>query len=470
MINVNINNKISTTALVLLITGAIDSIRNLPTTALFGTELLFFFVLSAILFLIPVALIAAELSSTWSDEGGGIYHWIYLAYGKNLAFFGIWLQWVNTLVWYPTILSFIAGTLAYFINPQLAENKSYLIITIVATFWGLTLINLRGLKTSARFASICTIFGMIIPMILIIALALIWIIKGHPIQLHFTKDNLLPALEKPHSWVSLTAMMTAFLGMELAAVHVKQVKNPQKNFPKAMLLSVILILSTMIFGSLAIAFVLPQKQIHLVDGVMQAFQSFFKTYHLSYLMPLIISMLLIGSLGGMVNWVISPAKGLLRAAKHGFLPKYFTTTNKHGVASKILILQAVVVTVLASLFLLLPSINSIYWLFTDLSTELYMMMYVLMFLAAMRLKHQYQEKERPFQVPYGKPGYYLTCLLGLLGCAITLIVGFFTPEVTLNTPLKHYSLMFTLCLIVMLLPAQILYLYKRHKDKCQLRQ
>src|SRR3989338_4508540 len=98
--------KISVTALVLLITGAIDSIRNLPATALFGSSLIFFFIFSAIVFLIPVALVSAELSSTWSEEEGGIYSWVQHAFGKSAAFFTIWLQWVNTIVWYPTILLF----------------------------------------------------------------------------------------------------------------------------------------------------------------------------------------------------------------------------------------------------------------------------------------------------------------------------------------------------------------------------
>ena len=129
------SEKISVLALVLLITGAIDSIRNLPATALFGSSLIFFFIFSAIVFLIPVALVSAELSSTWSEEEGGVYSWVRHAFGDNMAFFTIWLQWINTMVWYPSILLFIAGTLAYLINPELAQNKFYLISVILIVFW-----------------------------------------------------------------------------------------------------------------------------------------------------------------------------------------------------------------------------------------------------------------------------------------------------------------------------------------------
>ncbi|MFA5959254.1 MAG: amino acid permease [Tatlockia sp.] len=458
--------KISVLSLVLLITGAIDSIRNLPATALFGSSLIFFFVLSALIFLIPVALVSAELSSTWPEEEGGVYSWVKHAFGETAAFFTIWLQWINTMVWYPTILSFIAGTLAYLINPALAENKYYLIAVILIVFWSLTFLGLGGLRASAAFASLCAVIGMIIPMAFIILLAIIWLIKGNPIAIDLSLHNLMPHWSNTQSWVSLTAIMTSFLGMELAAVHVRNVANPQRNFPRAMFFSVILILTTMIFGSLSIAFVLPQEKINLVDGVMQAFTNFFQSYHLSALIPVIVILLLLGSLGGMVNWIISPAKGLLLAADNGFLPHWLYRLNKHGIASRILLLQAILVTLLCSGFLLLPSINAIYWLFTDLSTELYMLMYVVMFLAAWHLKHKFKDLPRPFVIPGGRAGYYLICLLGLIGCIITLIVGFIPPENSMQIgSANHFRLVFASGIFIMIIPAFLLYLRKNRKDK-----
>ncbi len=459
------SEKISTLALVLLITGAIDSIRNLPATALFGSSLIFFFIFSAIIFLIPVALVSAELSSTWPEEEGGVYSWVKHAFGETLAFFTIWLQWINTMVWYPTILSFIAGTLAYLINPALAQNKFYLISVILVIFWSLTFLGLAGLRASAAFASFSAVFGMILPMGFIIVLAIIWVIKGQPLAIDLHWQHLIPHWGDTQSWVSLTAIMTSFLGMELAAVHVRNVKNPQKNFPRAMFFSVILILITMIFGSLAIAFVLPQEKISLVDGVMQAFTNFFQAYHLTFLMPVIVILLLLGSLGSMVNWIISPAKGLLLAADNGFLPHWLYRLNKQGIASRILVLQAVLVTLLCSGFLLFPSINAIYWLFTALSTELYILMYVLMFIAAWRLKIKFATMPRYFVIPGGKFGYYFICLLGLLGCTLTLIVGFIPPESAMDIGgADRFRLVFASGILLMVFPAFLLYLRKKRQD------
>ncbi|HEX2548702.1 MAG TPA: APC family permease, partial [Gammaproteobacteria bacterium] len=310
---------ITTFALAMLITGAIDSIRNLPATALFGSSLIFFFIFGAIVFLIPAALVSAELSSH-SNEKSGIFHWVNRAFGEKIAFLAIWFQWINTMVWFPSVLSFIAGTATYFIDPELAQNKTYLVTVILSTFWILTLINLKGLHFSAKFSSFCAVIGMIIPMILIVSLAIFWLALGNPSHIQFTATDLLPHFDSIDNWISLTAIMTAFLGMELATVHVKEVTNPQKSFPKALFISVVIILVTMILGSLAIAMLLPKENINLVNGVIQAFTNFSTMYHISWIVPVITIMILLGSFGGIISWVISPARGLLHAAELGFLP------------------------------------------------------------------------------------------------------------------------------------------------------
>jgi amino acid transporter len=450
---------LSTFALVMLITGAIDSIRNLPAAALFGSSLVFFFVFSAIVFLIPTALVSAELS-THSSEKGGIFHWIYLGFGEKMAFFAIWLQWINTMVWFPTILSFLVGTATYFLDPALIQNKTYLVCVILGVFWLLTGLNLKGLHFSAKFASFCAVVGMVIPMLLIITLAVVWLVLGKPLQVHFTATEMLPSFKHADNWVALTAIMASFLGMELATVHIKGVRDPQKTFPKALFFSVLIILSTMALGSLAIAIVLPQNQINLVNGIMQAFTQFFAAYHLSWLVPILTIMLLIGTFGNMVSWVISPAKGLLHAAQLGYLPRFFSKENQHGVASRILLAQAIVVSFICLAFLLMPSVNGSYWLLTDLSTQLYVIMYVCMFLAAIRLKYKLAERPQTFTIPGGRKGMWFTCLFGLVGCGITLCVGFIPPAGINVGGIWHYETVFVTALLLMIAPTALFYLYR----------
>jgi amino acid transporter len=455
---------LTTIPLTLLITGAIDSIRNLPATALFGSSLVFFFIFSAIVFLIPVALVSAELSASSSNNKNGIYHWVTSSLGKKAGVLAAWLQWINTMVWFPTILSFIAGTATYFINPELAQNKLYLVSVILSIFWFMTWINLKGFHASAKFANACSLIGMVIPMMQIIGLAAAWVILGKPLQIHFTTESMLPSLSHSDNWISLTAIMAAFLGIELATVHIKEVHNPQKTFPKALALSVIFILVTMTLGSLAIALVLPKDQINLVSGVMQAFTNFFSEYHLSWFVPVISLMILIGSLGSMISWIISPAKNLLNAANDGYLPAFFSKKNKDDVASNMLITQAVIVTFVCLAFLLMPSVNGSYWLLTALSTQLYIIMYVLMFIGAIYFTFKKQSPLKMTIIPGGKMGMTLVCVLGLTGCFITLCVGFLPPTSINVGSTLHYVTTFIIGMLMMITPVGLLYFYKNKKQ------
>ncbi len=455
--------RISTFTLAMLITGTVDSIRNLPASALFGSTLIFFFIFSALVFLIPAALVSAELSANLPQQGG-IYYWVRSAFGEKVAFLAIWFQWINTIFWFPTIFSFVAGTATYFISPELAQNKVYLISAILTILWFLTWINLKGIHVAARFTSICTLVGLIAPMALIILLGISWLFLGKPLQIHLTASNLIPHLDNSQNWIALTAIMTAFLGMELATSHIREVRSPQKAFPRALFISVILILATMILSSLAIAFVLPQNEINLVNGVMQTFATILRAYHLSWLMPILTLMLIIGTMGSIIGWIISPVRGLLQAAQHNYFPAFLQRENRAGVPQNLLIAQGCLVTLVCLSFLLMPSINGSYWLLTALSTQLYMLMYVMMFVAALYLRYKSypgQSESRNFMIPGGKLGMWITCLLGLFGCSTTLIVGFFPPGNIDVGSAWHYETLFISGLILMIAPVSFAYLYKK---------
>ena len=452
--------------LAMLITGSIDSIRNLPGTALFGSTLIFFSIFATIFFLLPAGLVSAALT-VQNPKRGGIYQWCRDAMGNRIAAFAIWLQWINTMVWFPTILSFIAGTATYLFAPELAQNRFYLASVILVVFWVLTAVNLKGITTAARFASFCAIVGMVIPMVFIIVLEIIWLVKGNPIQLHFDRYTLWPSLSNKGTWASLTAIMASFLGIELATVHVTHTDRPSHTFPRALLVSVIIIVVTMILGSLAIAMVIPHHDINLVAGVMQTFSYYLKAYHMTFLGPVLTVLILIGSIGGMINWLISPAKGLLQAAEDNFLPAYFRHHNAAGVPSRLLIAQAIIVSLVASAFVLMPSINGSYWLLTDLSTQLYMIMYVLLFIAGMILyrRHVLQlDDDQKNPVPGGKSMFYICCLLGLFGSITSIVVGFFAPEDVNVGGAHQFVLLMAGGLIALSLPVLLLWQHAKRSN------
>jgi amino acid transporter len=447
--------KIAPFALSLLIVSAIDSIRNLPSSAIFGSSLILSSLFAALLFLLPTALVSAELSAS-NPTKGGIYHWVAAAFGEKIGMLAIWLQWINTMVWFPSFLAFVAGTAAYPFAPELASNKFYLIASILLIFWTMTFLSLRGLHFSAKLTSFFSAIGTVAPLLFLIGIGFYWYFSPHPHQIEIKL-----ALPQSDTWTSLIAIMASYLGMELAGVHVSDIDNPQKNFPKTVLLSALFIFLTMLFGSLAIALILPADQINLVAGIGQVFETFLASIGLAASLPFFLTLIVIGSIGGMVNWLISPAKGLLHASEFGFLPPYFTKTNSRGVASRILIAQALLISLFSIAYLLIPSVSGVYWFLTALSTELYLLMYLLMFASAFKLR---RSASSPFKIPGGRAGLLVTICLGSVGCLLPLAVGFFPPpHIDVGSP-TSYALMIGLGNLAMIAPVFLFYLYKKRRS------
>lgn len=439
-------------ALTMLMSGAIDGIRNLPSIAIFGQQLIFFFIAASILFLIPVGLISAELCAQCKEDSG-VYIWSKKAYGSGFGTITAWLQWINTMAWFPLSLTTLTGTAAYLINPELAKNPVYLVVASLTAFWGMTILNLKGIKQSAKMASFATTIGMVIPMILIMGLCLLWLFLGKPTALKVTHEAILPNFHMPHTWISLTAIIASFLGLELATVHVKKISNANKVFPKALFFSVLLTIIVLGLGSFGIALIVPHQKIVLVAGTIQAFNVIFTGLHVAWLEKILGIMLLFGSIGAIINWLISPSKSLSQAAQDGYLPKMLAKENKHGVSSNILIFQAIIVSFVSLAFFLMPSVSGSYWLLLDLSTELYVIMYLLMFVASLKI---IINSDKILLIPGGKISAICASSLGIIGCITTIVVGFFPPSnINIGSNL-HYVTIFTVGILLMTSPVIIL--------------
>ena len=265
---------------------AVDSLRTLPFSASFGLALIFYYVLAAIVFFLPIAYVTAELATGWPNKGG-IYVWVREAFGECLGFFIIWLQWIYNIVWYPTILAFIAGTLAYLINPSLADNRFFMLFTILIIFWGSTALNFFSIRISSLISTIGALIGTLIPMLFIILLAVFWIFQGNPLQIHFNVKQFFPNITNITNQAFLLAVLFGLIGIEVSATHADEVINPGKAFPRAILFSTIIIFFTLVLSSLAIAIVVPARDLNMVTGLIQAFDIFFKSYGLSWMTPII---------------------------------------------------------------------------------------------------------------------------------------------------------------------------------------
>ncbi len=413
--------------LVMINVIAVDSVRTLSFSAVYGFSLVFFYVLAALIFFIPTALVSAELGSSWPDRGG-IYIWVREAFGKRWGLATIWLNWIYNIIWYPTMMALIAGTIAYLFQPSWAENPIYMSLSVIGLFWALTLVNCFGMRLSSFLSTAAALIGAIFPMFLIACLGVLWIAQGRPAQISCSWDSFFPGSAQGDNLGFLTNVFFGLLGLEMAATHAGEMRNPQKDYPKSLLISASIILFTIIFGSLSIALVVPAKQLHLATGVMQAFVVFGEAYGLPWLPPLIALCIVFGGLGGVGAWVIGPTKGLLAAGQDGSLPSFFSRASRRGVPVRILLLQAALVSILSLLFLLMPTINNSYWILSVITAQLALLVYIVLFASAFQLRRSEPLRKRPFRIPGNKGGVAVVCGLGILSCVLVIALGFLPPS------------------------------------------
>lgn len=410
-------------SLALINVAAIVSLRNLSFTVEYGLSGILFYVVASLVFFIPSALVCAELATAW-PEAIGVYGWVARAFGVRVGFFAQWMNWMFSIASFPTVLTFLAAIIAYLIDPALAKNAHYMFFSIVGIFWLLTFINFMSMKASAWLSTIGALFGTVIPGILIMLFGFIWLMMGKPIQLGL-QDNLMPSLNLGNL-VFFGGVVLGLAGMEMSAFYANETENPKKVYPKAILLSTILILLISIVGSLSLAVVVPS--INLVEGIMQLFSVFLKEFNLDWAVKGVACLVILGSFAGNNTWVIGPAKGMHHALETRHNLKWLSYTNKTNQPVSILLTQALLGTLLASAFYLMPSVEMAFWLVTAITTQFAMIMYTLIFLSAIKLRFTHPNAERPYKIPGGKWGLSALAGIGAISCLLCFILTYILPD------------------------------------------
>lgn len=295
-------------------------------------------------------------------------------------------------------------------------------------FWSATLANWFGMKLSSWISGLASIFGTLLPIVFIILLGLIWWIQGKPLAISFTWQSFFPNFSNIHSLALLSSVLFGLIGLEMSAVHAGEVKNPQRDYPKALFISAGIILSTLTLGSLAIAMVIPQAKIQLASGLVEGFSVFFNAFNLPWMIPVIVVLIILGGLGTVAAWIIGPTKGIMIAAQDNNAPQWLAKQNRFGVPINTLLAQGVVFTALTSLFIFMPSINSAFSLLSAMTSEISLLVYMLIFAAAIQLRYKYPNQERKYRVPGGNKMMWLLAGSGIITCLVVLVLGFFPPS------------------------------------------
>ena len=446
---------------------AVVSLRGLPAEAEYGMSSAFYYLFAALVFLIPVSLVAAELAAMFPYQQGGMFRWIGEAFGSKAGFLGIWLQWVESTIWFPTVLTFGAVSLAFIgmdhvADSHLAANRFYTLAVVLAIYWIATLISMKGLGWVGKVSKIGGIVGTIIPVIILVVCAGVYLATGWHSEMNFHGD-FIPDFSKFDNIVLAASIFLFYAGMEMSGVHVRQINNPAVNYPKAVFGGALVTVLIFVLGTYALGIIIPAKDINLVQSLLVGFDNYFDAFHMNWFTPIIAIALAFGVLAGVLTWVAGPSKGILAVGQAGYLPPFFQKTNKAGVQKNILLVQGLAVTVLSLLFVVMPTVQSFYQILSQLTVLLYLIAYLLMFMAVIRLRYTMKNAKRPFRI--GSKGNWLLWVVagvGLAGSLLAFVLSFFPPDqISMGSTSVWYGVLFGGVALFVILPFVILAFRKK---------
>ena len=460
--------KLSVATLAIMNVTAVVSLRGLPAEAEYGVSSAFYYLFAALVFLIPTSFVAAELAAMFQDKQGGVFRWVGEAFGKRMGFLAIWLQWVESTIWYPTVLTFGAVSLAFIGSNDnqdmlLASNKLYTLVVVLVIYWAATYISLKGLGWVSKVAKIGGLVGTIIPAFLLMVLAVMYLMSGGVSQMDFG-GSFFPDITKLDNLVLASGIFLFYAGMEMTGIHVKDMNNPAKEYPKAVFMGAIITVLIFVLGTFSLGIIIPQKDINLTQSLLVGFDNYFKYIHASWLSPIIAIALAFGVLAGVLTWVSGPSKGIFAVGKAGYLPPFMQKTNKLGVQKNILLIQGGAVTILSLLFVIMPSVQSFYQILSQLTVLLYLIMYLMMFAAAIYLRYSMKDTPRPFRL--GSKGNCLMWIVsgvGFLGSLLAFVLSFIPPaQISVGSNAVWYSVLVIGCVVVVVVPFIIYAMRKPH--------
>lgn len=477
------SKNITTTQLALMTAAAVISLRGLPMMAQEELTMFFYIFFATFLFLIPAALVGAELGSAYADRGGGVYTWVKEAFNSKMGFTAIFLQWIQNVVWYPTVLGFAAASIAYLIGmPQLAQNGLFVGLFSIAMYWCATLVTLRGTSAISGITSKGFLIGTVLPGIVVIVMAIVWMATGNPIAisdipasvsqvvnvdaLQHVHPRVFPHISGMSDIAFLAGILLLFAGVEVHAVHAPELKTPQKQFPRAMFLAALISFSLFTLGALAVAIITPYEQINLQSGLFTTYQIVFDRYGVGWLSNVMGLLVAFGALAGVMSWISGPSRGLLWTAKEGVLPCFLQKTNRNGVQVNILIIQGCIVTLLSSFYIFMNDVSVAFFLLSALTIGLYLIMYMMMYASGIRLRYTQPDLKRTYRIPGGRAGMWGVAGIGFLAVLFAFVVTFFPPsQLPVGSPATYTWLVVIGTVVFLAIPLIITTVMSRRSAK-----
>ena len=177
-------------------------------------------------------------------------------------------------------------------------------------------------------------------------------------------------------------------------------------------------------------------------------------------------LILIGNCGSVTAWMLSSTRGMHVASKACKLPAFFYATNRYNAPVGILLIESAIFLLCAATFLFFETINNAYWMLLSLACQIALIYYLLIFAAAVKIARTQQLPAHAFKVPGGFWGTVFVAGLGAVSVLVTIILGFFPPELGGVAAVSNYPIVLGLGLIIVLaIPFGLLMMKKIYSVK-----
>jgi len=445
------------------------TVRSVPTLAITGWTQIFYMLIAAVIFALPIALMSAELSTGFPEEGGPQV-WVKNGLGEKWGFVTSWLLWVQMFFGMVMVASTVGVLFGYVINKSgLSSNNYFIFIVILISYWSVTLLNLKFdmVKIAGNWGAV---IGVYIPFVFLVLLGVIYMIKNgiqpNSYLGNFKPRDIIPNFGDLGSLTYLSGIIFIFAGVEISSVHANNIENPKRNYPIAVIASVILLAIFNIIAGLTVSNAVPRGKLELAN-ITQPYLIFCKNLGIPLIFVNLISlMILIGVLVQLSAWVLGPSKSMIKVAEEGNLPKFFQKRTNRGIPITFVMIQAIVISLVSILYVVVPDVNSAFLIITITTTILYCVVYFFIAISAIRLRYIMPEIKRPFRLGNKGNGLmWIVSILSIICIIFTIIVSIIPPSILKPSQYTGYMIYQVAATIVMIGIALIIHKFKKPEWK-----
>ncbi|WP_268888531.1 APC family permease [Ligilactobacillus ceti] len=480
MADVQTNHKIkqktyiSVLALTMMNVSMVASLSNDVQQAFYGLSSVTYFALGAIFFFIPTGLVAAELASGWSNRGG-IFRWVGEGIGKGWGLACLLILWFQTMILFGMTMPSFTATIMFYTPHydsavQFAQNPQHEILIMtgwIILYWLLAFMATRGVKAFSKMAKYGVIIGSLIPLVIMIILAGVWLAQGHTPEISMAPKNLIPKWNGFSTLALAAGVFFSYTGIDMNAAHIKQLKNPGKDFTKALFISIGIAFMIFVVGTVIVAMVIPNNELNIVYSLFSVFKVLGATIGMPWLYMVLAWALLCNTFAMVVTNMAGPSFMLGQVGASGFLPKWFQHKNKFNMPSRLMYTQMIGMTLIAYLVKLVPNVEGFVILLTQTVTVLYLFYYVLMFTTFLKLRYNQPNRPRSFKVPGGKFGAWVVALVGLGSCIFGIVLALYPPAqiaAEVGSPVVYVSTILILVTVILGICFIVYQASKRHPE------